>query len=139
MHVTDDTVFAVCECLPNLQEFIIRYNHEIDQCIVKIFQLQNLVKLDLSYNLSISGLSYILAMSFLETFNQKYLNLAYSNISDEELFKLLERNPNIRYLNTSGSFFIRFADLENLSLIACRGLVLNNDFEMELKRQNPCL
>ncbi|GFR21037.1 hypothetical protein TNCT_568181 [Trichonephila clavata] len=34
---------------------------------------------------------------------------------------------------------IRLRKLANLSLIACRGLILNNDFEMELKKQNPSL
>ncbi|GFQ76370.1 hypothetical protein TNCT_734241 [Trichonephila clavata] len=122
LHVTDDTVFAVCECLPNLQELIIRSNQEIDPCIVEIFRLRNLVKLDLSRCLNISYVTYVMAMSILETFKLKYLDMAATTIKDGQLFELLQRNPNIRFLNASD---IRVSDktlnmiCQNLTLLEC--------------------
>ncbi|GFS41421.1 f-box domain-containing protein [Trichonephila inaurata madagascariensis] len=211
LHGTDLTVCAVCECLHNLQELIIINNPNIDRCICEIFQLQNLVKLDVSGSMNISESSYQEAVANLKTFNLKYLNLHNAKISDDSLFKLLKCNQNIRYLDASGirvsnktlnmicqnltllkclklescptisdsgltgefenySDFIaptplsnlkylevlilssnslitnqgcikaiRFRKLVNLSLTACRGLILNDDFEIELKKQNPCL
>ncbi|GFR21048.1 f-box domain-containing protein [Trichonephila clavata] len=211
LHDTDFAVCAVCKCLPNLQELIIRKNPTIDRSISKILQLQNLVKLDVSGSMKISEFSYQVAVANLKTFKLKYLNLHFAKISDDSLFKLLKCNQNIRYLDASGipvsdetfnmicqnlTFLkclileycstisdsgltgefenysdsitatplsnlmylkvlmlssnslitnqgcikaIRFRKLADLSLIACPGLVLNNDFEMELKRQNPCL
>ncbi|GFQ95743.1 hypothetical protein TNCT_685431 [Trichonephila clavata] len=210
-HDTDFTVCAVCNCLPNLQELIIRKNPKINRCLYKIFQLQNLVKLDVSGSINISEFSYQEAVANLKTFKLKYLNLHFAKISDDSLFNLLKCNQNIHYLDASGIRVsdetlnmicqnltyleclilescptisdsrltgefenysdsitptplsnlkylkvltlgsnslitnqgcikaIRFRKLADLSLIACRGLILNNDFEMELKKQNPCL
>ncbi|GFW06746.1 f-box domain-containing protein [Trichonephila clavipes] len=211
LHDTDLTVCAVCKCLPNLQELIIRKNPKIDRCISEIFQLQNLVKLDVSGSRNISESSYQDAVANLKTFKLKYLNLHFAKISNDSLFKLLKCNQNIRYLDASGIRVsnetlsmicqnltllkclilescptisdsgltgefenysdsitptplsnlkylkvlmlssnslitnqgcikaIRFRKLVSLSLTACRGLILDNNFEIELKQQNPCL
>ncbi|GFS47243.1 f-box domain-containing protein [Trichonephila inaurata madagascariensis] len=208
---TDFIVSAVCKCLPNLQVLIIRENPKIDRCIIEVFQLQNLVKLDVSGSRNISECNYQVAVANLKTFKLKYLNLPFAKISDGSLFNLLKCNQNIRHLDASGirvsnetlnmicqkltllkclilkscptisdsgltgelenysdsltatPLFnlkyltelnlsqnnlitnqgcikaIRFRKLANLSLIACRGLNLNDDFEIELKKQNPCL
>ncbi|GFY54635.1 hypothetical protein TNIN_65081 [Trichonephila inaurata madagascariensis] len=117
LTVTDDTVCDVCKCLPNLQELIIRFSKAIDRCITEIFQLKNLVKLDLSSCSRISYVSYVMAMSILKSFKLKHLNLAFTKISDRSLFELLERNPNMRYLNASG---IHISN-ETLNMI-CRNL-----------------
>ncbi|GFY46128.1 hypothetical protein TNIN_126341 [Trichonephila inaurata madagascariensis] len=209
--VTDDIVRDVCKCLPNLQELIIRFNDTIDCCITQIFQLKNLVKLDLCFCSRISYISYLMAVSILESFKLQHLNLAFTKISDRSLFELLECNPNMRYLNASGihisnetlnmicrnltlleclvlescptisdsgltgefEYFsnsitptplsnlkylakfcvsrnnlitnqgcvkaIRFPELITLCLSECQGLILNNDFKRELRKQNPCL
>ncbi|GFV58512.1 HTH_48 domain-containing protein [Trichonephila clavipes] len=118
LHDTDFTVIAVCKCLPNLQELIIRENQTIDQCIIKIFQLQNLVKLDAFGCMNISESSYQEAVSNLKTFKLKYLNLYFTKIRDDSLFKLLKCNQNIRYLDASG---IRVSD-ETLNMI-CQNLI----------------
>ncbi|GFY62548.1 hypothetical protein TNIN_440901 [Trichonephila inaurata madagascariensis] len=208
---TDVIVSAVCKCLPNLQELIIKKNPTIDRCITEVFQLQNLVKLDISDNINISECNYLEAVANLKTFKLKHLNLHFAKISDDSLFNLLKCNRNIRYLDASGirvsdktlnmicqnltllKFLIlascatisdsgltgefehysdsvtptplsnlkylkvlylssnslitnrgcikaiRFRKLTDLSLIECRGLNLNGDFEIELKKQNPCL
>ncbi|GFY58643.1 f-box domain-containing protein [Trichonephila inaurata madagascariensis] len=209
-HVEDNIVSAVIKCLQNLQEFIIFNMQTIDKCITEIFQLQNLVKLDLSYCFYISQLSYNKAVSGLKTFKLKSLNLAFAKISDDNLFKLLKCNKNIRYLNVSGTCIsnktlnmicnnlilleclilsscreisdsgltgefesysdtltptrlsnlkyitqlnlnknsitnkgcikaIRFPKLKTLFLNKCRRLILNQEFIMELKKQNPYL
>ncbi|GFQ77351.1 f-box domain-containing protein [Trichonephila clavata] len=211
LHDTDLTVCAVCNYLPNLQELIIKENPAIDRSISKIFQLQNLVELDVSGSMNISEFSYQEAVANLKTFKLKCLNLHFAKISDDSLFNLVKCNQNICYLDASGIRVsdetlnmicqkltyleclilescptisdsgltgefenysdsitptplsnlkylkvltlgsnslitnqgcikaIRFRKLADLSLIACRGLILNNDFEMELKKQNPCL
>ncbi|GFR25947.1 f-box domain-containing protein [Trichonephila clavata] len=211
LYATNETICAVCKCLPNLQEFVIRYNHVIDSCIIEILQLQHLVKLDLSYSVKISELSYREAVSNLKVFKLKYLNLAFSEISDESLFELLRHNLNIRYLNVSrtsisnktlnmicknlmvleclvldscktisdsgltGEFenysdyltptplsnlknltkldlsripsitndgclkAIWFLRLRVLHLLECKSLILQNDIEIQLQKQNPCL
>ncbi|GFS41419.1 f-box domain-containing protein [Trichonephila inaurata madagascariensis] len=211
LHGTDSTVCDVCKLLHNLKELIIKKNPTIDRCICEIFQLQNLLKLDVSGSMNISESSYQEAVANLKTFKLKYLDLHFAKISDDSLFKLLKCNQNIRYLDASGIRVsnktlnmicqtltllkclilepcptisdsgltgefenysdsiaptplsnlkylkvlilssnslitnqgcikaIRFRKLVNLSLTACRGLILNDDFEIELKKQNPCL
>ncbi|GFX59126.1 hypothetical protein TNCV_936411 [Trichonephila clavipes] len=117
LTVTDDAVCDVCKCLPNLQELVIRYSKMIDRCFIEICQLQNLVKLDLYFCSEISSVSYVTALSILKSFKLKHLNLAFTKINDHCLFELLERNPNICYLNVSG---IRVSN-ETLNMI-CRNL-----------------
>ncbi|GFQ94888.1 f-box domain-containing protein [Trichonephila clavata] len=206
----DNTVSAVCKCLKNLQVLLLFNKHTIDKCIIEIFQLQHLIKLDLFYCHAISQLSYKKAVLDLKTFKLKYLNLSFAKISDDDLFKVLKCNKNIRYLNVSGTCIsnetlnmickyliqleclilsscsaisdsgltgefensasltptplcnlkyltelnldnnplitikgcikaIRFPRLEKLFLYDCHGLILNEEFKMELKKQNPCL
>ncbi|GFR21525.1 hypothetical protein TNCT_69291 [Trichonephila clavata] len=101
VHVTNDIVCDICKCLPNLQEMVLCYC-EIDWCIIEIFQLQNLEKLDLSSCLKITYLSYVMAISILKSFKLKYLNLEFAKISDKNLFELLQNNPNICSLNLTG-------------------------------------
>ncbi|GFR21033.1 f-box domain-containing protein [Trichonephila clavata] len=211
LYDTDNTVCAICKCLPNLQELIIRYKQAIDRCILEVFQLRNLVKLVISSCFNISRLSYREAVSNHKTYKLEYLDLSCAEISDDCLFKLLEHNQNIRYLNVTytrvsnktlnmickkltlleclilescpaisdsgltGEFenysdsitptpltnlkylielnfnfnslitnhgcikSFRFPKLERLCMERCRGLSIDNDFEMELKKQNPCL
>ncbi|GFR21043.1 hypothetical protein TNCT_568201 [Trichonephila clavata] len=117
LHDTDLTVCAVCSYLPNLQELIIKENPAIDRSISKIFQLQNLVKLDVSGSMNISEFSYQEAVANLKTFKLKCLNLHFAKISDDSLFNLVKCNKNICYLDASG---IRVSD-ETLNMI-CQNL-----------------
>ncbi|GFT59223.1 f-box domain-containing protein, partial [Nephila pilipes] len=119
LYVTNTTICNVCKCLPNLQELIIRYNDVIDNCIIDILQLQHLIKLDLSYSIKISELSYQEAVKNLKVFKLKHLNLAYAKISDESLFELLKCNPDIRHLNLT---HIGVSD-KTLNMI-CKNLIL---------------
>ncbi|GFR27177.1 hypothetical protein TNCT_141651 [Trichonephila clavata] len=211
MYVGDNTVSAVIKCLQNLQELILSSKRTIDKCILEIFQLQNLVKLNLYCCYDISQLSYHKAVLNLKTFKLKYLDLSHAKISDDDLFKLLKCNQNIHHLKVSGTCIsnktlnmicknlirlefltlsscraisdsgltgvfenysdsltqtplsnlknlthlnlnknslitnegcikaIRFPKLKELFLHNCPGLILSEEFKMELREQNPCL
>ncbi|GFW49692.1 f-box domain-containing protein [Trichonephila clavipes] len=97
----NEAINGVCECLPNLQELVMRSNEQIDKGIIEVFQLQHLVKLDLTKCLNITKPSYRLAVSNLRAFQLEYLDLKSAAVGDEDLFKLLIRNRNIRYLDVS--------------------------------------
>ncbi|GFQ94896.1 hypothetical protein TNCT_254271 [Trichonephila clavata] len=119
MPVEDNTVSAVCKCLQHLQELILFNQQKIDKCIIEIFQLQNLVKLDLSYCRNISQFSYQEAVLDLKTVNLKYLILTNATISDADLFKLLKCNQNIRHLEVSSTCISN----KTLNMI-CKNLLL---------------
>ncbi|GFY58647.1 f-box domain-containing protein [Trichonephila inaurata madagascariensis] len=119
VHVEDNTVYAVIKCLQNLQELVLFNKRKIDKCIIEILQLENLVKLDLYCCSNISQLSYQEALLNLKTFKLKSLNLASANISDDNLFKLLKCNKNIRYLNVSDTCISN----KTLNMI-CNNLIL---------------
>ncbi|GFR04315.1 f-box domain-containing protein [Trichonephila clavata] len=119
IYVADNTISAICKCLPNLQELIVVYKRTINKCIIQIFQLQNLVKLDLSCCFCISQLSYQKAVSYLKTVKLKYLSLAFAKISDADLFKLLKCNQNIRCLKIPGTCISN----KTLNMI-CKNLIL---------------
>ncbi|GFR25454.1 f-box domain-containing protein [Trichonephila clavata] len=210
-HVTDDTVSALCKCLPNLERFFIRNNHAINISIIEIFQLEHLEALDLNSSDTISESSYRQAMLKLKAFKLKHLNLAFARIADDCLCELLKHNLNIRHLNIShtrvsnktlnmisknlilienldlssclrisdsgltGEFEnysdsltptplsnlkkLRKLDISDTNLITndgcikamqfpkllalvlheCDGLILKDDFVIDLEKQNPCL
>lgn len=81
-EVSNDIACIVCQCLPNL-ELTIEGNLIIDNCYIEVFQLQQLVKLNLKYCINISELSYQKVLSNLQSFKLKHLNLEFTTISDE--------------------------------------------------------
>lgn len=115
----NDTMHVLCRRLHKLEELSIKFNNLINNCIIGIFHLQHLVKLDLSCNGNISELDFREAVSNLRAFNLKHLNLAYTKISDESLFELLNWNRNIRSLSVSGT------SISNRTLnMICKNLIL---------------
>ncbi|GFY38866.1 hypothetical protein TNIN_398471 [Trichonephila inaurata madagascariensis] len=132
----NEAINGVCECLPNLQELIMRSNEQVDKGIIEVFQLEHLVKLDLTKCLNITKSSYRLAVSNLRIFQLEYLDLNSSAINDEDLFKLLIRNRNIRYLDVSHTcisnktlnmisknlILLKYLALEGCALISDSGL-----------------
>lgn len=118
LYVTDDTVCALCKYLPNLEKLYIRHNRVTDKCIIGIFQLEHLVTLDLCNNENISQLSYQEAMLKIKSNKLKHLNLAFAQISDDNLCELLKRNVNIRHLN------VAHTSLSNKTLnMICKNLI----------------
>ncbi|GFQ81457.1 hypothetical protein TNCT_422241 [Trichonephila clavata] len=97
----NEAINEVCECLPNLQEFIMRSNDEIDKGIIEVFPLESLTRLDLTKCVNITKPSYRLAVSNLSAYQLEYLDLNSAEINDEDLFKLLVGNRDLRYLDVS--------------------------------------
>ncbi|GFR11657.1 f-box domain-containing protein [Trichonephila clavata] len=117
-HVTDETVCALCKCLPNLENLYICPNRKIDASIVEIFQLEHLEALFLGHSKAISELNYGQAVFKLKAFKLKDLNLESAQIADYSLCELLKRNLNIRHLNLSHTSVSN----ETLNMI-CRNLI----------------
>ncbi|GFQ72492.1 f-box domain-containing protein [Trichonephila clavata] len=118
LDVTDDTISAVCKCLPNLEKLFIKYNRVIGESIVEIFQLEHIEVLDLENSAAISELSYQQAVLKLKAFKLKELNLRSSRITDHSLCELLKHNLNLRHLNISHTSVSN----ETLNMI-CRNLI----------------
>ncbi|GFW61525.1 hypothetical protein TNCV_347731 [Trichonephila clavipes] len=129
LHVTDDTIHALCKCFPILKKLVIKQNCVIDKSIVEIFQLEHLEVLDLENSKAISPLNYLKAVFKLKAFKLKELNLAFAQISDDGLCELLMHNLNIRHLNISHTSVSnetlnmisrKLINLEILELESCR-------------------
>ncbi|GFT45913.1 hypothetical protein TNCV_2250531 [Trichonephila clavipes] len=115
---TDASIISICMRLPNLRVLLLTDNKEVKRCIIEIFKLQNLVKLNVSGCVYIPDFAFQAAVAGLKTFKLTYLNLHLTNIDDESLFKLLKCNPNLRYLNASS------IDVSNKTLnMICQNLL----------------
>ncbi|KAF8788452.1 uncharacterized protein LOC129957130 [Argiope bruennichi] len=112
LNLTDEILSNICRILINLRELVVVFKHKIDVSVIDIFKLKHLQKLNLNFCTNISPFSFQAAISDLKsvTANLKYLNLAFTKISDVTLRKLLSHNRDIEHLD------LTFTDISNTTL-----------------------
>ncbi|GBM24166.1 hypothetical protein AVEN_88523-1 [Araneus ventricosus] len=112
LNLSDEILSNICRILVNLRELVVVFKHKIDISIIDVFKLKHLQKLNLNFCTNISPFSFQEAISETKTITVKlkYLNLAFTKISDVTLRRLLSLNRDIEHLD------LTFTDVSNTTL-----------------------